>query len=405
MNTNEIRILKGMYERTGGAFGNFFNPYLFLQGSNLTKKEFQIFLERLEKDGYIQSYQGSNIIFTKEGLDWISGEISGENQRKKIQFLKAIYEETGGRDLLLDAYVLQLGQHVGLKKDQILPTIQSFITEGYLRANQIGGTANISVSQMGKQLIEPLIDVQKKDTQKYEIFISHVHENEEIAKKLKEFLKEIFGDKIEVFISGDPETIQAGQDFFTTITDGIKKCNCMIILCSPLALTRYYVYFEAGGAALLDRMIVPICFDGQSPGSLPAPLDHLRKQAIDCAESSEKFERHFQIIFQDIASKINIPVPTVSIISSEFYKMIARPWTFDSLKKYLFDIGLDQLEINIDEFSTDTYSKICQNITRLDSDFLRGMRQMGFLNKDNTVTETGYLFVKSIVGEYIQFKI
>jgi len=399
MDAIEIRILKEMYGRTGGVFGNPFDPYLFLQGSNLTKKEFQIFLTKLEKDGYIRAYQGSNIIFTQEGLDWISGEINGENQRKKIRFLKAIYNEAGGTELKFDSYLLQLGTHVGLMKDEILPLIKSFITEGYLRVNQIGGTSFISVSQIGKTLIEPQLDVKK-----YYIFISHVHENEAIANKLKEFFESIFADKIEVFISGNPETIPAGQDFFTTITDGIKNCDCMIILCSPLAVTRYYVHFEAGGAALLDRTIVPICFDGQSPGALPTPLDHLRTQAIDCADSGEKFERHFQIIIQNIASKINVPASTISVITSEFYQMIAKPWTYDLLKRYLLETGLDQLHIDIDKFSTDTYREVCNGIGNLDPDFLRGMRQMGFLNKDITVTSQGYDFVKDIVGKYVTNK-
>jgi DNA-binding MarR family transcriptional regulator len=400
MEPKEIRILKEMYTRTGGIFGSPFNSHLFQPGSEFTEEEFKNFLIRLEKNGYIRPYQGSDIIFTQNGLDWVAGEFNGENQRKKIRFLKALNDEAGGNEIKLDAYILQLGEYLGLKKSEIPSLLSSFQKEGYIRLTQTGGTSFISVSQIGKTRIE-----ETTNTKQFNIFISHIHENETIANKLKDFLNSIFGDKIEVFISGDPQTIQAGQDFFTTIIDGIKKCDCMIILCSPQAITRYYIYFEAGGAALLDRIIIPICFDGQSPGTLPAPLDHIRAQAIDCADSSEKFEKHFQIFFQKIASQINVPIPTTSITSSEFYQMIAKPWTYESHKRYLFEIGLDQLEINTDEFSTDTYHEVCEAIGKLDPDFLRGMKQMGFLNKDNTVTDVGYIFIKNIVGEYVHSKI
>jgi hypothetical protein len=158
----------------------------------------------------------------------------------------------------------------------------------------------------------------------FHIFISHIHENEAVANKLKDYFIDIFGDKIEVFIAGDPKNIHAGQDFFTSIIEGIKKCDCMIILCSPDSVKRYYIYFEVGGATIRETEIIPLCLEGQNPGDLPAPLDHLRKQAIDCGEK-KKLEEHFKIILQTIASKINVSVPNKSIIESEFYQLIVNP--------------------------------------------------------------------------------
>jgi hypothetical protein len=158
----------------------------------------------------------------------------------------------------------------------------------------------------------------------FNIFISHIHENEVIANKLKDYFIDLFGEKIDVFISGDPKNIHAGQDFFTTIIEGIRRCDCMIILCSPDSVKRHYIYFEVGGAAILEREIIPLCFEGQNPGDLPKPLDHLRRQAIDC-EERKKLEEHFKILLQTIASKISVPVPTTSIIDSEFYQLISNP--------------------------------------------------------------------------------
>ena len=160
---------------------------------------------------------------------------------------------------------------------------------------------------------------EKTEQKKYSIFISHIHENEAVAKKLKKFFENLFGEKIDGFISGDPKNISAGQDFFTTIIDGIKRCDCMIILCSPDSVKRYYIYFEAGAAAILDKKIIPLCFAGQSPGALPTPLDHIRKQAID-SDDAEKLQQHFEILVKEIAKHTTGNGPVFDVLRSDFYQ-------------------------------------------------------------------------------------
>jgi hypothetical protein len=321
MDDKEIRIIKTMYERRGGA-DNPFNPFIFLPGSGLTTDEFNEFLMRLDSNGYIQrfqGFQGQDIILTQSGLESIEWELNEENRRKSIRFLKALDDKAVGNEIKFDPYIMQLGNQLELKENEVSQLLELFQRKGYIYVTNKGNDHYISVSQIGRTLMDGL-----KNQLQYNIFISHIHENEKIAIKLKDFFTQSFGDKIEVFISDDPKNIPAGQDFFTTIIDNIKKCDCMIIFCSPLAITRYYIYFEVGGAAVLERKIISLCFNGQNPGALPAPLDHLRKQAIDCA-NKEKLEEHFKILLQTIASKINVPVPTNSIITSEFYQMIANP--------------------------------------------------------------------------------
>jgi MTH538 TIR-like domain (DUF1863). len=316
MDDKEIRIIKAIYEKTKEV-GSSLNPFLFQAGSGLTIDEFKDFLRKLEGYGYIQHFQDQDIILSQSGLEWIEWELNGENQRRSVRFLKALYDQTLKKELKFYSYrdFVEVGTQLGLKENEVKQLCKFFQKKGYI---YVTTNREFRVSQTGKTLLEGL-----KNQLQYNIFISHIHEDEKIAIKLKDFLRECFGDKIEVFISDDPKNIPAGQDFFTTIIDNIKKCDCMIVFCSPPAIKRYYIYFEVGGAAILERKIISLCFNGQNPGALPAPLDHLRKQAIDCA-NKEKLEEHFKILLQTIASKINVPVPTNCIIRSEFYQMISK---------------------------------------------------------------------------------
>jgi hypothetical protein len=320
MEEKQNRVLKAIYGRTGGKFGSPFNPLLFQPGSGFAEKEFTNILTTLISQGYIQKLgeNGPDVMLTQKALDWIAGEFNGENQRKIIEFLKALDAESGGNEIKLDDYVLKLGEHIGLKNDETVGLIKSLHGKGYIRLTGSGSNSFISASQIGRELI-------KGDTTgaPFNIFISHIHENEAVANKLKEFFISLFGEKIEVFISGDPKNIHAGQDFFTTIIDGIKRCDCMIILCSPDSVKRYYIYFEAGAAAILGRTIIPLCFGGQSPGALPTPLDHIRAQAID-SDDTAKLQQHFKILVKDIANKIGVDNPVANILETEFYQVLQQ---------------------------------------------------------------------------------
>ena len=227
MDEKQTRVLTAICGRTGGKFGSPFNPHLFQPGSGFTENEFTNFLTRLVSQGYIQNFgeNGPDVMLTQKALDWIAGESNGENQRKVIEFLKALDAESGGNEIKLDYYVLKLGEHIGLKNDETGGLIKSLHDKGYIRLTGSGSNSFISVSQIGRDLI-------KGDTteEPFNIFISHIHENEAVANKLKEFFISLFGEKIDVFISGDPDSIPFTQHWFEGIKTGINQCDLMIIL-------------------------------------------------------------------------------------------------------------------------------------------------------------------------------
>ena len=153
------------------------------------------------------------------------------------------------------------------------------------------------------------------------IFISHINENREIAEKLKEFFEKTFHKKIDVFISSDPESISLSQDWYEKIKEGIKNCNLMIILCTPDSIKRPWINFEAGAAAILDKNVGPICFQGLTVSKLTAPLNASRPQAIDSMDEIH-FKKHFDKLLESIAKNSGLPIPDDNVLESEFYQKL-----------------------------------------------------------------------------------
>ena len=105
-----------------------------------------------------------------------------------------------------------------------------------------------------------------------QIFISHITEDAAVATRLKLQLMEDFLDQFTVFQSSDTESIAAGENWFSSISKAIRGSSLFIILCSPIAITRPWVNFEAGAAWMRDLPLIPACFEGLRPRDLPMPL-------------------------------------------------------------------------------------------------------------------------------------
>jgi len=244
-------------------------------------------------------------------------------QKRVIRFLKALSVETEGSSQ--NYHLSSLESHLGFTNEDT-KKIQAYLYgNGFVKYPLSG---YISITQPGKELIksippEDLLLDESPTSKKYNVFISHISENEPVARKLQEYLKAVFADEIDVFVSGDPHSIPAGQDWFTTIIDGIRKCNCMIILCSPQSVERKWIHFEAGAATVLDRKIILLCFAGLGPGKLPSPLDHIRKQAID-SDDAEKLQQHFKILTTEIAVHANIKGSILDVLQSDFYQKLQQ---------------------------------------------------------------------------------
>ncbi|WP_202617733.1 hypothetical protein, partial [Escherichia coli] len=56
------------------------------------------------------------------------------------------------------------------------------------------------------------------------IFLSHITEEKELAKIIKDAIEDEFSGFVEVFVSSDGNTIKAGQNFLNVIENGLVNC-------------------------------------------------------------------------------------------------------------------------------------------------------------------------------------
>jgi uncharacterized protein YegL len=134
------------------------------------------------------------------------------------------------------------------------------------------------------------------------IFISHIHEDAQIALCLKRFLDEAFLGVFTIFVSSDGASIRAGENWSSSIEDALSRAELVLALISEQAKDRRWIYFECGGAYFARKRVIPICCRRFTIPELCAPLSWL--QAIDGADikSVEK-------LVTDIATAFELHAP------------------------------------------------------------------------------------------------
>jgi len=120
-------------------------------------------------------------------------------------------------------------------------------------------------------------------TPKPSIFISHIHEDAQIAHCLKTFLDEAFLGFFKIFVSSDGASIRAGDNWSSSIEQALTETDLVLAIITEDAKDRRWIYFECGGAYFARKRVVPICCRRFAISALSAPLSWL--QAIDGADS------------------------------------------------------------------------------------------------------------------------
>jgi hypothetical protein len=245
------------------------------------------------------------------------------SENAKNSLLKILYDITRGKTTESVA-LRQLSTHLNLDNSEIISIIIELHKQDLIRST---GTLDfISISPAGINYVEKnLLASEKDDSDKIKtikskrkklIFISHINEDKQVAVQLKDLLKALFPEKIEIFVSSDTESIQYGTEWFPPIKQKLSECDVALILCSPISIMKPWINFETGAAVILDRPTIPLCYGGQKCGELPEPLSHYR--GAD-AENIEDLTG----MLTAISRIINIPISEVDVSQSEFYQTIA----------------------------------------------------------------------------------
>ena len=135
------------------------------------------------------------------------------------------------------------------------------------------------------------------------VFISHIHSESKIAIWIEERTSDLLLGAIDFFVSSDKSSIVGGDKWLQKIEEGLKNASVIIVLCSKESVLRPWINFEAGGAWMAGKRVVPVCHAGMSPGDLPEPLRSL--QAYELAN-----EEHFQDLVALLAREAGLRPPS-----------------------------------------------------------------------------------------------
>ena len=108
--------------------------------------------------------------------------------------------------------------------------------------------------------------------QKKIVFISHIHEEKDLAIAFKELVEASFLNMIEVFVSSDGQSISMGDKWLDNISYALKTCAVEIMVCSTISIQRPWIHFEGGAGWVRGIPVIPLCHSGMTPSLLPIPL-------------------------------------------------------------------------------------------------------------------------------------
>ncbi len=147
------------------------------------------------------------------------------------------------------------------------------------------------------------------------VFISHIHEEERLAISLKEWIETTFTEQCRAFVSSHPEDIALGQKWLDEIDQALSEANLLLILCSPLSVSRPWINFEAGCGFNKKVPIIPICHSGQLKNELPSPLSTFQSIKLEKSSSCKELitslakymniKRLPRISFEEMFNEIN----------------------------------------------------------------------------------------------------
>ncbi len=139
---------------------------------------------------------------------------------------------------------------------------------------------------------------------KKQVFISHISRETELAQALKQRLAKHFLGLLDIFVSSDRETIQAGSKWLDEVDKALKSADLQIVLCSQESVGRPWVNFEAGAVWLRGIPVIPLCHSGLKPDDLPVPLGML--EGLECSRPEG-----LQKLYDVLAKTLRVTAPEV----------------------------------------------------------------------------------------------
>ena len=96
------------------------------------------------------------------------------------------------------------------------------------------------------------------------IFLSHNAKDKNLADIISNIIREISIEQITSWFSSDEKVdggFNAGDDWYAEILRKIHKCDVLIAIITPNSIDRPWIYYEAGIAIGINKVVVPVCID------------------------------------------------------------------------------------------------------------------------------------------------
>lgn len=137
-----------------------------------------------------------------------------------------------------------------------------------------------------------------------QVFISHISGETVIAQHLQQRLASDFLGMLDIFVSSDRSSIQAGTKWLDEVDQALKAADAEIVLCSKESVGRPWVNFEAGAAWLRGIPVIPVCHSGLGLNDLPVPLNML--QGLQCSRPEG-----LQKLYDAMAALLDVKTPAL----------------------------------------------------------------------------------------------
>ncbi|WPP47051.1 toll/interleukin-1 receptor domain-containing protein [Pseudomonas sp. AN-1] len=185
------------------------------------------------------------------------------------------------------------------------------------------------------------------------LFLSHIHEEKDLAAIIKSAIENEFAGFVEVFVSSDGVSIPAGANFLKRIEDGLVNCIGALYLISPNSINRNWINFELGAIWIRNAIsirasepeipLLPLCHSGIAPSELPQPANNLN--AIIASQSSQ-----LEFAFRSIQSAVG----GKGTLRTDFDSLAQEVIQFERKYTLIKSIGevLRLLELNNEEFKS-----------------------------------------------------
>jgi hypothetical protein len=111
------------------------------------------------------------------------------------------------------------------------------------------------------------------------VFISFIHEDEPVASAVQNLLAQELNLNDEVFLSSDRSQVYAGVIWLDKIKGALGEAGVVVLMMSSRSVRRPWVNFEAGGAWLAGKTVIPCCFGTMTKARLAHPYSSI--QSLD----------------------------------------------------------------------------------------------------------------------------